>query len=313
MGKNRFFQPAHFLKLFGVILTILCFLYLSKSLYQQKDELIKLTQNSPALWFWTLSLAFAWTCFQSAIAFNWTFLLRATVNSQISYRPCLRIFLGTQIAKYLPLNIFHFAGRIGLARKHQWPITSVGLSILIELGMLCLLGINLGLPFLLGQRQNLIVTSLWGLGILIIGVISATGINFAISIYSKLSHKELPPFKVKRRMIKFIGVYFLLSIIALFSAWIAFAFVKKHYPEVDLPAFAFAALFMLAWIAGLMVPGAPGGIGVREAVFITLLPPDTNQSPYLAVILLFRVSTMLSDVFCFLLSKTIPGHPSSND
>ncbi|MDJ0575294.1 MAG: UPF0104 family protein, partial [Xenococcaceae cyanobacterium MO_234.B1] len=54
--------------------------------------------------------------------------------------------------------------------------------------------------------------------------------------------------------------------------------------------------FSIAWLLGLIVPGAPGGVGVFEATAIALL--DESQFPpanVLIVVALYRVISILAE------------------
>ena len=54
--------------------------------------------------------------------------------------------------------------------------------------------------------------------------------------------------------------------------------------------------FALAWTAGLVVPGAPGGLGVFEAVLILRLAFAVPEAPLLAVAISYRLITALADL-----------------
>jgi uncharacterized membrane protein YbhN (UPF0104 family) len=54
--------------------------------------------------------------------------------------------------------------------------------------------------------------------------------------------------------------------------------------------------YTLAWVAGYVVVFAPGGLGVREAVFVWLLSGSVGQSAALSVAVASRVVTLLADV-----------------
>lgn len=68
----------------------------------------------------------------------------------------------------------------------------------------------------------------------------------------------------------------------------------------------FAALFLLAWLAGFVVPIAPGGIGVREAALLAMAGPTVAAAPLLAVVLALRVSSIAGDLL-FGLRATLRG------
>lgn len=54
--------------------------------------------------------------------------------------------------------------------------------------------------------------------------------------------------------------------------------------------------FCIAWTAGLVVPGAPGGLGVFEAVLILRLAFAVPEAPLLAVAISYRLITALADL-----------------
>jgi hypothetical protein len=54
--------------------------------------------------------------------------------------------------------------------------------------------------------------------------------------------------------------------------------------------------FSLAWTAGLVVPGAPGGLGVFETVLILRLAFAVPEAPLLAVAISYRLITALADL-----------------
>jgi uncharacterized membrane protein YbhN (UPF0104 family) len=54
--------------------------------------------------------------------------------------------------------------------------------------------------------------------------------------------------------------------------------------------------FALAWTAGLVVPGAPGGLGVFEAVLLLRLAVAVPEAPLLAVAISYRLITAGADL-----------------
>ncbi len=54
--------------------------------------------------------------------------------------------------------------------------------------------------------------------------------------------------------------------------------------------------FALAWTAGLVVPGAPGGLGVFEAVLLLRMGVALPEAPLLAVALSYRLIVTLTDL-----------------
>ena len=54
--------------------------------------------------------------------------------------------------------------------------------------------------------------------------------------------------------------------------------------------------YVLAWLAGLVTPGAPAGIGVREMVLLILLNGLVSQAELLLAVLLGRLVTVGGDM-----------------
>jgi uncharacterized membrane protein YbhN (UPF0104 family) len=54
-----------------------------------------------------------------------------------------------------------------------------------------------------------------------------------------------------------------------------------------------------SWVAGFVVIGAPGGLGVREAAFVALAGGALGESEALLLIGLFRIATFLGDTLLF--------------
>lgn len=69
----------------------------------------------------------------------------------------------------------------------------------------------------------------------------------------------------------------------------------------------FAGLFLLAWLAGFLVPIAPGGLGVREAAMLLLAGSQFGQAPLLASIVALRFASVLGDL-AFALAAMICKH-----
>ena len=57
-----------------------------------------------------------------------------------------------------------------------------------------------------------------------------------------------------------------------------------------------AVAFLTAWLAGFVVPGAPGGLGVREAILVAFLSAHLPTADVLAFALASRLVTTLGEI-----------------
>lgn len=73
-----------------------------------------------------------------------------------------------------------------------------------------------------------------------------------------------------------------------------------------------AVFFCVAWASGFMIPGAPGGLGVREGMLITLLSPLWGDGNAIASAMLFRFIAVAGDVLAFfwgiMIAPFFPSH-----
>jgi uncharacterized membrane protein YbhN (UPF0104 family) len=61
--------------------------------------------------------------------------------------------------------------------------------------------------------------------------------------------------------------------------------------------------FALAWTAGLVVPGAPGGLGVFEAALLLRLGFAIPEAPLLAIAISYRLVVTLADLLAALTAR----------
>jgi hypothetical protein len=64
----------------------------------------------------------------------------------------------------------------------------------------------------------------------------------------------------------------------------------------------FGSIYAIAWTLGLVTPGSPGGIGVRDAVLVAQLSPLIGASHALTLSLGLRAAAVLGDVLFYLTS-----------
>jgi hypothetical protein len=90
-----------------------------------------------------------------------------------------------------------------------------------------------------------------------------------------------------------LAVSFSLSSLSLYA-------LSRSLGYANLPVAAAAGAFSLAWSAGFIVPGAPAGLGVREATLLATLGPMIGMGPAVTVAILHRLITAAIDVIAAL-------------
>lgn len=215
------------------------------------------------------------------------------------------IFVKTNIFKYLPGGIWHFVARIrGLKRYLNISnsiiavclepfIMLVAASCCIVFGdfnfFLKLLSI---LPLFLFSRffRTLLLEYLNKFVSTKLSKINQLGfIGFEDSDLRISSNSY--PFK---SLIVEVGFVFL----RFFGFWLC---LKAFSISANIVFFDWLAFFSFAWIVGLIVPAAPGGIGVFESILLLLIGNNVAEAPFLASLLSYRLVSTISDILSFAL------------
>jgi uncharacterized membrane protein YbhN (UPF0104 family) len=227
----------------------------------------------------------------------------------------IKIYLITNIAKYLPGNIWHFYGRISALTGKGYSLYVAGLSVVLEpLLMACagllitIISANFGLInndknglFLAGQF-SLLVAVLVGIHPQIINPIlqkltrsKLKKLNDHPQELSKLTSYPLVPLLGELGFLLIRGTGFIFALMALIPIKIS-----------SIPILF--SVFSFAWLLGLVIPGAPGGMGVFEATVIAGL--DTTQFPpaiVLGALGLFRIINILAEAIAALFAWLFKG------
>ncbi len=230
----------------------------------------------------------------------WRALLRS-LGERLGFGDAVGILAVSQAAKYLPGNVGHYVGRVALARERGIATGSVILTLVVETACAVLAGLAVAA----GGAGTAAAVEPWRLAVAVLTAVAAVA---ALAVAAILLRRE----GVRRRLrlpetlpeprrlagaglvcLGLCGVNFL--IFGACAAVLARTFFGA--PAVPLPALT--ALFAAAWVAGFVTPGAPAGLGVREAILVAGLRPLCGPGVALGLPVLFRVVTTLGDGLAF--------------
>lgn len=235
----------------------------------------------------TLILAGIYGAANIILASAWRILM-VGLEQSITSRTATRIYGLTQLAKYVPGNIFQFAGRQFLAMSQGFSGKAIAKSTFLELLLLVLTGAAFVLWMLplLYPAFNII----YGLSLFIM---------IALSIALGLKWQGRSSFiSVIARYFLFLlisGTVFLCALYSVVDNWTA-------TPALVLPLIG---AYVIAWLAGLITPGSPAGVGVREFLLIVLLKPFFVEIDIVLAVILSRITTVVGDCFFYLYSLSL--------
>jgi hypothetical protein len=218
--------------------------------------------------------------------YAWQKMLQHYATSPLDYITAYYHFSKTEIAKYLPGNIFHFLGRqmlsskIGISQAQMLKI-SLLFSLLLLTGTILTSSI---FAFLSLEVAN---------SILILMAL-ATLISMGILFYL------YPTFPLKKKLSLNLSLAFSIALQGLMLGFIVM--VQNENLTLSL-FFLCVSIYTLSWLIGFATPGASGGLGVREGTFIAMvsyLSLDISNESIVFSILLVRLINILVDVLLYL-------------
>jgi hypothetical protein len=287
----------------GRILSVLAAVYVFYILFQYKDKLTPVS-FSPGLFGASVLFMVYFGVGYLILPYVWKLILSGSGLS-IRYLDAVGIIGRTQIAKYLPGNIFHFINRTALANTYQISSEATVLSMAVETStvvvaaiMLTAIGIWLNVlpPALL---VNYIIS---GNGYYILFII---GIGLA-GILVLLLVGNIQTYIDKLRPYINLRVYVIAVILVSSHLFISGPVIYRltgqyigEAPTVTWYSISFG--FTVAFFLGFIVPGASGGIGIREVVFISLFGDSFGKGYAAGIIVFIRMLTILTDLFVYFL------------
>lgn len=280
-------------KWLGVLITLASFYFISIKIqhYIQLNDLAFLYKTSILIF--TVLLVTCYAVGSILLAQAWRYLLLAE-GQALSLKGAVSIYGRSQIAKYLPGNIFHFAGRQLLGKLYGIPQNVLLKSTLWEIGLQASGGAIVGILCLVASIHNML------------SVILMVGIGLILVILRPILADMISYYRV--RSAKF---YILFHILGGFIFFMVLHTAGAIH-EQQFHVLGIFGAYALAWLAGFVIPGAPGGLGVREAMLYTILSPWLPPQPLLIGITMSRLVTICGDVFFYLLSAMIHRNISAD-
>ncbi len=235
----------------------------------------------------------------------------AVVGADVSGAWAIATYLRTNIAKYLPGNIWHFYSRLQACKTNQISTAPALLSIVLEPLLMAAAALIVAsgsypgwqtlalLPILLGVHPQFINPILQRL---------AKGKLASLSKHSRSQARrgagleqpadealqEIPASTVQLKRYPIAPLlgevcFVLMRGLGFVLALAALGQIEAQQLPVILGGFS------LAWVLGLVVPGAPGGIGVFELMAIALLQSSLAPEIIVGAVAAYRLISTLAE------------------
>ena len=287
--------------------TALAIAFIGYVLWRGLDDLPAVDLSSPMALVRIGLAVFAYVISQVIGALAWGVLLRAWSVSLPPGRAESQ-HLVSQIGKYVPGNVGQFVGRIALARQDGVPMPVIGLAMLFEIGLLIgtaallVAGAFVFLPNLAKAVLDIQTVKSIGQHFWIFpGVASVVFLGVGWALLREARRRKL---QVARPMWLLFPILFYVANFAALGASLSIVCAIVA-PDREVSVGVASCIFALAWVAGFVIPGAPGGIGIRDGIVAVGLGLTVGDGSGLVVAVLHRAASVLGDVLVFVLAGTM--------
>ena len=210
----------------------------------------------------------------------------------------------TNILKYIPGGFWHFVERFNFIKKISNPQIALYSTLIEPYFMLSgsFLLASMGLifsPFYIFLIVPLVFLNRKFIFLILKRLGSLKGKVFEVlRLPSQFSPNSKGQFEERLNIISFFpSRALLLEIGFVLSKFIGFYIcLNSFYTSNNLNIIFLLVIFSLSWSLGLIVPSAPGGVGVFEACFLLLVGKNIPQNIILISLVYFRVISTSADL-----------------
>lgn len=308
MIRNYEMKSSRFaLRIFAYVFFILAVVFYAVQFWGYRDQIpdVAIETSSYVVMFFCLLLIVVISGLGGAI---WYLLLRDH-NISVRLGAAVGIFFIAQFGKYLPGNIGHHVGRIVMARQAGIPGSVVLNTMLTEL----LLGMGMLTGMVMLSIALFVDIQAYGMfpqfGVLQLGLCMVAllcmpwlGIGVLNRYLPRLARRLSGGGAIVAPSLRTALLSSALFLLSFMIMGLVLKLQARWFFDVTAGGvFELTCLFAVAWLAGYLVPGAPGGLGVREAMMVLVLSPVLGAGTAVALGVTLRVTTTLGDAIVFVL------------
>jgi uncharacterized membrane protein YbhN (UPF0104 family) len=269
-----------------IVLTSLVFL--SKVLLANFEEISNSGLDVNLMILFALSSLYALLIF--LLGLSWKKILEILMNKVLS-ETLIYVYVKSFIAKYIPGNVFHYFVRHSEALKYGISNKVLVKSNILEAFLIVLASLLVSIPSVMSSSDNRSEIleqyfEYWVVLFLLYIII------FIFYFFYKSEIFNL------RKYLYVVLQYMIFFVVAGVICWIL---IEDIY-GINVSVIFCIGLYALSWLFGFIVPGAPGGMGVRESVFVILSIGILSQAQALLVALVLRLVNTFGEFISYVFS-----------
>ncbi len=234
-------------------------------------------------------------------AFAYRILAGAVCGTDLPVKVTVGLYTKSNLYKYLPGNVFHFVGRNQIAEECSVSHADIAFATVLEIAIQCACAVLTGLILSFGfVTDYLRDKTMLVLVVITAGCLAAAALAFLVkkkfhSRWEKV--KGLLTGKGRKAVLEVILLHFLIQLCNGILFLVLFQSMGGAVPA-RLCA-SVVGIYCFAWLVGFVTPGAPGGLGIREAMLSLFLGSLADPGLIAAAVLLNRIVTVFGDLTGF--------------
>lgn len=240
-------------------------------------------------------ISIPWLCFVSIIT-----------QKKVPKIKAVYIYAKANIYKYIPGNVFQYVGRNELAVEIKASHVDIAVATVFDMIFNLLAPLILSALLMSGyvfkkiaeQKDELLIMSIAAL--LVVSAVTAVLFLKFRKKFSEHINRYIRLLTAKNIIsLFFLLIYYIIYIVLYSSAYLfILIFMLGFEPDLSMAARLFGA-FVVSWVIGYITPGAPGGIGIREAVMLILANDIISENSIILSMIILRFINIFADIFAF--------------
>lgn len=286
----------------GKIITILSLIFIVVAIYKLGFDFSSV-ENVPVFILILIGAGIIICIAMYLMGIAWKLWLDFFSGKKNSFREVVCVYTKANIGKYLPGNVMHyvernlFAGKLGISQKKIAACSVI--EIIGQAGVAVLFGLLFSFQQLKEVLQQLFDEKYKTVIFIAIPVILVIMAAMILIFRKKIAPfvKEYANLKFLVTAVKCLVLYAVVLIVSGLVMVMLYQYMGGTLTSQKV--LLIISGYIIAWVLGFVVPGAPGGIGVREFVLTVLLSPALGQELTLTLSVIHRLITIVGDFMAY--------------
>ncbi|MBR6403952.1 MAG: flippase-like domain-containing protein [Eubacterium sp.] len=234
----------------------------------------------------------------------WYGWLALFTGKKDKHKEAVAVYAKANIGKYLPGNVMHyvernlFAGKLGMSQKKLAAASVLEVLTLVSVAFIMAVVVSASqLKIALhkvGESYKAMIALVIALGILFVAVVFFVFRKKIKQFLEDVSPKELLLTVLRNMFLDGMVLFLLGSVMVVLYCYMGGTFELQTAAKI-------ISGYVIAWVLGFVVPGAPGGVGVREIVILLLLESVIGGGLVTTLSITHRLITIIGDFLAYVL------------